>query len=125
MAPEYELWGYLTEKADVYSFGVVALEIVSGKSNTNYRPQINVSVFLIMLVSCKRKETYWRDPKLGSEFNKEEAEKVIKVALLCTNASAVLRPTTSEVVSMHEGQTTVEEVFFDPANSDDDLGNDI
>lgn len=30
--------GYLTDKADVYSFGVVALEIVSGKSNTNYRP---------------------------------------------------------------------------------------
>lgn len=31
--------GYLTDKADVYSFGVVALEIVSGKSNTNYRPK--------------------------------------------------------------------------------------
>ena len=38
MAPEYALWGYLTEKADVYSFGVVALEIVSGKSNTSYKP---------------------------------------------------------------------------------------
>jgi len=38
MAPEYAMRGYLTEKADVYSFGVVALEIVSGKSNTNFRP---------------------------------------------------------------------------------------
>lgn len=38
MAPEYALWGYLTQKADVYSFGVVALEIVSGKSNNNYMP---------------------------------------------------------------------------------------
>ncbi|KAL9307698.1 putative LRR receptor-like serine/threonine-protein kinaseRLK-Pelle-DLSV family [Arabidopsis thaliana] len=34
MAPEYALWGQLTEKADVYSFRVVAMEIVSGKSNT-------------------------------------------------------------------------------------------
>ena len=33
MAPEYALWGHLTEKADVFSFGVVAMEIVSGKSN--------------------------------------------------------------------------------------------
>ena len=39
MAPEYAMRGYLNEKADVYSFGIVALEIVSGKSNTNYRPK--------------------------------------------------------------------------------------
>lgn len=38
MAPEYAMRGYLTDKADVYSFGVVALETISGKSNTNYRP---------------------------------------------------------------------------------------
>ena len=38
MAPEYAMRGYLTDKADVYSFGIVALEIVSGKSNNNFRP---------------------------------------------------------------------------------------
>ena len=46
MAPEYALWGYLTDKADVYSFGVVALEIVSGKSNSNYRPENENSCLL-------------------------------------------------------------------------------
>ena len=39
MAPEYALWGYLTEKADVYSFGILALELVSGRNNSNYKPQ--------------------------------------------------------------------------------------
>ena len=39
MAPEYAMRGYLTEKADVYSFGIVVLEIVSGRSNTNYKPR--------------------------------------------------------------------------------------
>lgn len=39
MAPECEMRGYLTDKADVYSFGVVLLEIISEKSNTNYRPK--------------------------------------------------------------------------------------
>ncbi|KAH9287899.1 hypothetical protein KI387_032016, partial [Taxus chinensis] len=34
MAPEYAMRGHLTEKADVFSFGVVALEVVSGRSNT-------------------------------------------------------------------------------------------
>lgn len=46
MAPEYAMRGYLTSKADVYSFGVVALEVVSGKSNTNYRP-IEEFVYLL------------------------------------------------------------------------------
>jgi hypothetical protein len=41
IAPEYALWGYLTDKADVYSFGVVALEIVAGKNNMKYQPNEN------------------------------------------------------------------------------------
>lgn len=52
MAPEYAMRGYLTDKADVYSFGVVALEIVSGKSNTNYRPKEEF-VYLLDWVNIK------------------------------------------------------------------------
>lgn len=50
MAPEYAMRGYLTDKADVYSFGVVALEIVSGMSNTKYRPEEDC-VYLLDWVS--------------------------------------------------------------------------
>ncbi|KAG6418464.1 hypothetical protein SASPL_120668 [Salvia splendens] len=35
LAPEYAMRGHLTEKADVFSFGVVALEIVSGRLNSD------------------------------------------------------------------------------------------
>jgi hypothetical protein len=35
MSPEYAMRGHLTEKLDVFSFGVVALELVSGRSNTD------------------------------------------------------------------------------------------
>ena len=51
MAPEYATRGYLTDKADVYSFGIVALEIVSGKSNTSYRPKEEFT-YLLDWVSC-------------------------------------------------------------------------
>ena len=61
------------------------------------------------------------DPKLGSEFNQDEAERMIKVALLCTNASPTLRPTMSAVVSMLEGQTVVQDVISDPGIYNDDL----
>lgn len=57
MAPEYALWGYLSDKADVYSFGVVILEIVTGKNNNSYMPSNNciclldwVPLLLLILV---------------------------------------------------------------------------
>ena len=53
------------------------------------------------------------DPDLKSNFSKEEALKIMKVALLCTNPSPTLRPTMSAVVSMLEGQTAVHELIMD------------
>ncbi|XP_052301389.1 probable LRR receptor-like serine/threonine-protein kinase At1g29720 isoform X1 [Populus trichocarpa] len=123
MAPEYALWGYLTDKADVYSFGVVALEIVSGKSNSSYRPE-NENVCLLDWAHVLQKKGNLMeimDPKLQSEFNKEEAERMIKAALLCTNASPSLRPAMSEVLNMLEGQTNIPEVTSDPSIYDNDL----
>ncbi|KAJ8616568.1 hypothetical protein MRB53_035940 [Persea americana] len=61
------------------------------------------------------------DPKLGSEFNKEEAIGVITIALLCTNSSSTLRPTMSAVVSMLEGRTDVQSHISVPNLSSDDL----
>lgn len=52
MAPEYVMRGYLTDKADVYSFGIVALEIVSGKSNTNYMPKGEFMYLLDRVTYC-------------------------------------------------------------------------
>ena len=60
-------------------------------------------------------------PNLKSNFSKEEAVKIMKVAPLCTNPSPTLQPTMSAVVSMLEGQTIVHELITDPSIYDDDL----
>ena len=62
------------------------------------------------------------DPNLGTEFKKEEAIRMIKVALLCTNASPALRPTMSAVVSMLKGQTVVQEYPLNPSIYGDEFG---
>lgn len=54
------------------------------------------------------------DPKLGSNFNEEEAMKMMNIAFLCTNVSPSARPTMSSVVSMLEGKVSVKELISDP-----------
>ncbi|KAF8409132.1 hypothetical protein HHK36_005205 [Tetracentron sinense] len=124
MAPEYALWGYLTYKADVYSFGVLALEIVAGKNNMKYRPNEEYVSLLDWAFVLQQRGSLMElvDPKLGFDFNKEEAISMIKIAILCTNASPALRPTMSTVVSMLEGQTIVQELISDPTIYGDNFG---
>lgn len=59
------------------------------------------------------------DPKLGLNYNKEEAMRIIKIALLCTNPSPALRPTMSTVVSMLKGHTDVHEIIREPIIGDE------
>ncbi|KAK6932742.1 Malectin domain, partial [Dillenia turbinata] len=123
IAPEYALWGYLTDKADVYSFGVVALELVSGKHNSSFRPMNNCVCLLDWAFIAQRRGNVMElvDPALGTDYDKDEAERMIKVALLCTNASPSLRPRMSSALLMLEGKKTIEEVISDPAIYINDL----
>ncbi|RWR96261.1 putative leucine-rich repeat receptor-like serine/threonine-protein kinase [Cinnamomum micranthum f. kanehirae] len=119
MAPEYAMHGYLTDKADVYSFGVVTLEIVSGKNITSFRPKGD-HIHLVdwaYVLQAKGNLLELVDLKLGPEFNKDEAIRMINVALLCTNSSPTLRPTMSALVSMLEGHAVIQEVVSDPSLS--------
>ncbi|XP_048619579.1 probable LRR receptor-like serine/threonine-protein kinase At1g29720 [Brassica napus] len=124
MAPEYVMRGHLTEKADVYSFGVVAMEIVSGKSNANYTPDNECCVGLLDWAFVLQKKGAFSeilDPKLEGLYDVMEAERMIKISLLCSNKSPTLRPTMSEVVKMLEGETEIEQIIADPGVYGDEL----
>ncbi|XP_048592576.1 probable LRR receptor-like serine/threonine-protein kinase At1g29720 [Brassica napus] len=122
MAPEYVLWGQLTEKADVYSFGVVAMEIVSGKSNTTPRGSADHVSLINWALMLQQKGDILEivDPTLEGDFNSKEAVRMINVALVCTNSSPSLRPTMSEVVQMLEGVIEIAQVMADPGLYGDD-----
>ncbi|XP_030929936.1 probable leucine-rich repeat receptor-like serine/threonine-protein kinase At3g14840 isoform X2 [Quercus lobata] len=123
MAPEYAMRGYLTDKADVYSFGVVTLEIVSGRSNTSHRPKEEPFNLLDWAHLLKEEGNLIKlvDPRLGSDYNKEEVMVVIHVALLCTNVSSAARPTMSSVVSMLEGNIIVPDLVSDMSLLHDEM----
>ncbi|KAB5516815.1 hypothetical protein DKX38_027463 [Salix brachista] len=89
-APEYALHGQLSEKVDAYSFGIVVLEI-AWKLYEDGRH--------IELVD----ETL--DP---SEYEAENAKKIIEIALMCTQSSPTSRPAMSEVVVLFKSRDSRE-----------------
>ncbi|CAH8391267.1 unnamed protein product [Eruca vesicaria subsp. sativa] len=128
MAPEYAMRGHLTDKADVYSFGVVALEIVHGRSNTSARSKGDDTFFLLDWVYVLREQNKLMDvvdPRLGTDYNREEAMTMINIGILCTSQVPSDRPSMSTVVSMLEGSSTVDvekllEVLFSRGNEKDE-----
>ncbi|XP_019079273.1 probable LRR receptor-like serine/threonine-protein kinase At1g56140 isoform X2 [Vitis vinifera] len=115
LAPEYAMRGHLTEKADVFGFGVVALEIVSGRPNSDTSLEEEKTYLLewAWQLHENNHEIELVDSRL-SEFSEEEARRMIGVALLCTQTSPTLRPPMSRAVAMLSGDIEVSRVTTKP-----------
>ncbi|CAA2964501.1 probable receptor kinase At1g11050 [Olea europaea subsp. europaea] len=117
LAPEYALYGQLTEKSDVYSFGIVILEIMCGRKALDLSSLENPNTFLItdwawsLMKAGRVKEVF--DPFLledeGSvnRYPKEIMERFLLVGLLCAHLMVALRPTILDALKMLEGDTEV------------------
>ncbi|WRX26041.1 Serine-threonine/tyrosine-protein kinase, partial [Theobroma cacao] len=116
LAPEYAMRGHLTEKADVFGFGIVALEILSGRPNTDNSLKDD-KIYLLEWAWALHENNQSLDlvdPNLvGSDEN--EALRVMGVALLCTQGSPTMRPPMSRVVAMLAGDIEVSGVITKPS----------
>ncbi|XP_010480178.1 PREDICTED: probable LRR receptor-like serine/threonine-protein kinase At1g56130 isoform X2 [Camelina sativa] len=115
LAPEYAMRGHLTEKTDVYAFGVVALELVSGRQNSDENMEEEKKYLLEWAWNLHEqgRDVELIDDEL-TDFNMEEAKRMICIALLCTQTSHVLRPPMSRVVGMLSGDVEVSDVTSKP-----------
>uniref|UniRef100_A0A0E0HBN2 non-specific serine/threonine protein kinase n=1 Tax=Oryza nivara TaxID=4536 RepID=A0A0E0HBN2_ORYNI len=116
LAPEYAMRGHLSEKADIFAFGVVMLETVAGRPNTDNSLEESKICLLEWAWGL-----YEMDQALGivdpslKEFDKDEAFRVIYVALVCTQGSPHQRPPMSKVVTMLTGDVDVAKVVTKPS----------
>lgn len=102
VAPEYALYGQLSERSDVYSFGVVLLELLSGKKALlayNEGQPTLVADWAWALVRERRALDVIEDnmPELGEPA---VMEKYVLVAVLCSHPQLYARPTMDQVVKM-------------------------
>ncbi|KAF8408672.1 hypothetical protein HHK36_004735 [Tetracentron sinense] len=126
LAPEYAIRGHLTEKADVFGYGVVALEILSGRPNSNTSLDTEKIYLLEWAWTLHENNRVLElvDPTL-TIFDRDEAIRVIGIALLCTQASPSLRPPMSRVVNMLAGDIEVSTITTRPGYLTDWQFNDI
>lgn len=127
LAPEYALYGQLTEKSDVYSFGVVVLEIMCGRKALDLSSSGSPRAFLITdwawsMVKSGKIEKVLDSALLNVDGDSSTTsnprsimERFVLVGILCAHVMVALRPTISEALKMLEGDIEVPAIPDRPA----------
>ncbi|XP_019462642.1 PREDICTED: probable receptor-like protein kinase At1g11050 [Lupinus angustifolius] len=112
LAPEYALYGQLSEKCDVYSFGVVILEIVCGRKALEISSS-GTPAFLItdwvwsLMKSGKLEEAFDASILEDGNANRNILERFLLVGILSSHVVVDSRPTMLDALKMLEGDIEV------------------
>lgn len=108
VAPEYALYGILTERSDVYSFGVVLLELLSGKKayeNDEGKVSLLTDWAWLLVKEGRALDVIEENlPELGLP---EVMEQYVHIALICAHPILHARPTMDQIVKILEANLLV------------------
>ncbi|XP_022748269.1 probable receptor-like serine/threonine-protein kinase At5g57670 [Durio zibethinus] len=110
LAPEYFMYGKLSNKIDVYAYGVILLELLSGKrpiSFENSKGQQSLVMWAKPIIESGDVKGLL-DPNLNGNINETEMHRMVLAAALCITRSARLRPKMSEILELLRGEKAVE-----------------
>ncbi|KAJ6761266.1 hypothetical protein OIU79_025989 [Salix purpurea] len=105
LAPEYAMWGKVSESCDVYSFGILLLEIIGAKKPLEKLPG-GVRVDIVKWVNPfveKGAFDHVADPRLKGRYDRAQLKTAIMVAMRCTDRNPENRPTMMKVVEWLNG----------------------
>ncbi|XP_071740430.1 uncharacterized protein [Rutidosis leptorrhynchoides] len=112
IALEYLSTGKCSEKTDVFGYGVMLLELITGQRAFDLARLENDDDVMLLdwvkgLLEAQKLETLV-DADLEGNYVNDGVEKLMKIALLCTQGTPLDRPKMSEVVKMLEGDGLTE-----------------
>ncbi|KAL6867519.1 hypothetical protein ACP4OV_015543 [Aristida adscensionis] len=126
LAPEYFMYGKVTDKVDVYAFGVVLLELLSGRkpiSGDGSSPKGQESLVLWATPVLNSGDiSDLLDQRLDVKHDEVEVRRMASAASLCLRRSARLRPPISQILSILRGESTAS--VADPSAAEPDCLDD-
>lgn len=100
LAPEYAMWGKVSESCDVYSFGILLLEIISAKKPLEKLPG-GVKRDIVQWATPYVKKgsfDHIADPRLKGRYDRAQLKTTIAIAMICTDSNPENRPSMLQVV---------------------------
>ncbi|PIA27860.1 hypothetical protein AQUCO_07500045v1 [Aquilegia coerulea] len=112
LAPEYFMYGKISEKIDVYSFGVVLLELLSGKKPIS-TGTLKGQESLVMWAKPKLESgdiMSILDLNLSGEIDEVQMRRMVLAVNLCITRTARLRPEMKQILKLLRGEQDVDEL---------------
>ncbi|PIN19157.1 Serine/threonine protein kinase [Handroanthus impetiginosus] len=132
LAPEYFMYGKVSDKIDVYAFGVVLLELLSGRKpigSETTRGQESLVMWAKPKLGSKDFKSIL-DPNLDGNIDEAQMQRMALAAALCLTQAARLRPKMCQILKILLGEECVDGrrpkcVNYDDEENQDDNDDEV